>query len=65
MYDRKRLAEAWRTFVTTGVVDEDAVRPEIARSWRRCRAAGVNPWSSHYPSIDEALLREKRKKYAH
>ncbi|WP_294440838.1 sigma-54-dependent Fis family transcriptional regulator [uncultured Slackia sp.] len=65
MYDRKRLAEAWRTFVTTGVVDEDVVRPEIARSWRRCRAAGVNPWSSYYPSIDEALLREKRKKYAH
>ncbi len=65
MYDRKRLAEAWRTFVTTGVIDEDVVRPEIARSWRRCRAAGVNPWSSSFPEIDEELLKEKRKKYSH
>lgn len=65
MYDRKRMAEAWRTFVTTGVVDEDVVRPEVARSWRRCRAAGVNPWSSNFPDIDEALLKEKRAKFAH
>lgn len=65
MYDQKRQAEAWRRFITTGVVDEGVVRPEIARSWRRCKAAGVNPWSSSFPVMDENLLREKRRRYAH
>ena len=64
-YDKNTAAEAWRTFVTTGEIDESVVRPEVARSWKRCRAAGVNPWSSDFPAMDEATLEEKRKLYAH
>lgn len=65
MYGRKHQAEAWRRFITTGVIDEEVVRPEVARSWKRCKAAGVNPWSSSFPVMDENLLREKRSNYAH
>lgn len=65
MYDQRRQAEAWRRFITTGVIDEDVVRPEVARSWKRCKAAGVNPWSSSFPVMDENLLREKRSQYTH
>ncbi|WP_302886574.1 hypothetical protein [uncultured Slackia sp.] len=43
MYDQKSQVEAWRRFIVTGEIDESVVRPEIARSWKRCRAAGVNP----------------------
>lgn len=65
MYDQRRQAEAWRRFITTGVIDKDVVRPEVARSWKRCKAAGVNPWSSSFPVMDENLLREKRSQYTH
>lgn len=65
MYDQRRQAEAWRRFITTGVIDEDVVRLEVARSWKRCKAAGVNPWSSSFPVMDENLLREKRSQYTH
>lgn len=65
MYDREKMAEAWRTFVNGDVIDEKVVRPEVARSWRRCKAAGLSPWSSDFPATDEKLLKEKRAAYAH
>ncbi len=65
VYDARRTAEAWRLFVSTGEVDAGAIRPEIERSWKRCRLAGVNPWSVAFPSMDENLLREKRALFAH
>lgn len=65
MYDQKSQVEAWRRFIATGEIDESVVRPEIARSWKRCRAAGVNPWSSDFPSMDEKLLAEKQRAYSH
>ncbi len=65
MYDQKNQVEAWRRFIATGNIDEAVVRPEIARSWKRCRAAGVNPWSSDFPPMDEKLLAEKQRAYSH
>lgn len=65
MYDKDKMAEAWRTFVNNNVIDDNVVRPEVARSWRRCKAAGLSPWSSDFPSMDEKLLKEKRAKYGH
>lgn len=64
-YEESAMAAAWRLFMNTGVVDENVVRPIIARSWRRCRAAGVNPWSLEFPPANEKLLQEKRKIYSH
>lgn len=65
VYDEKRTAEAWRLFVSTGEVDTGVIRPEIEKSWKRCRHAGVNPWSATFPSMDENLLREKRAAFVH
>lgn len=64
-YDESAMAAAWRLFINTGEIDERVVRPIVARSWMRCREAGVNPWSSYFPSNNEKLLKEKRKQYAH
>lgn len=65
VYDESAMAAAWRLYMNSGVVDESVVRPMIARSWRRARAAGVNPWSLDFPPSNNNLLREKRKAYAH
>ncbi len=65
VYDEKRMSAAWRLFVKTGVIDESVVRPMIARSWVRCRNAGVNPWSSDFPQSNENLLAEKKRQYQH
>ncbi|MEA4883145.1 MAG: sigma-54-dependent Fis family transcriptional regulator [Clostridia bacterium] len=37
------IAEAWQRFVKTGDVDEAALRPEVAASWRRSKEAMVDP----------------------
>ncbi len=55
--------EAWKTFVSTGEILQDKVRPEIALSWKRCRNAGLNPWSSDFAKENSALLQEKRLRY--
>lgn len=65
VYRKNEAIEAWKTFVSTGEVAEGKVRPEIARSWQRCRAAGVDPWSSNFTDQNSALLKEKRAKFAH
>lgn len=64
VYRKEHAIEAWKTFVSTGAILEDKVRPEIARSWLRCRAAGVNPWSSDFAEQNLALLEEKRQRFA-
>ena len=64
VYRKEHAIEAWKTFVSTGTILEDKVRPEIARSWLRCRAAGVNPWSSDFAEQNLALLEEKRQRFA-
>ena len=64
VYRKEHAIEAWKTFVSTGAILEDKVRPEIARSWLRCRAAGVNPWSSDFTEQNLALLEEKRQRFA-
>ena len=64
VYRKEHAIEAWKTFVSTGAILEDKVRPEIARSWIRCRAAGVNPWSSDFVDQNVPLLEEKRARFA-
>lgn len=56
---------AWRTFVSTGTIPKGMVRPEIARSWQRCRTVGLNPWSTDYPGRNQAMLAERTKLYSH
>ena len=37
------ILASWQKFITTGEIDAAGVRPEVAASWRRCRAAGTDP----------------------
>ncbi len=63
MYSEERALEAWREFVATGEILDSQVRPEIARSWLRSKAAGVSPWSTASPAMNQTLLKEKRSRY--
>lgn len=38
----KFISNAWKEFIDKGYISH-AVRPEIAESWRRCKAYGVDP----------------------
>lgn len=63
MNSKEKAMEAWKTFVATGEVPEGYVRPEIEASWRRCRNAGLSPWSSDFDDCNIPLLREKQKRF--
>jgi transcriptional regulator of acetoin/glycerol metabolism len=42
---------AWNRFVHDGGLDLQALRPEIADSWRRCRASGVDPFAGRSAGV--------------
>ncbi|MDR1321394.1 MAG: sigma 54-interacting transcriptional regulator [Gracilibacteraceae bacterium] len=58
-YNQEKMREAWKTYVSQNIVLK-TVRPEIARSWRRCRASGLDPWSAGFPRHDKELLAKKQ-----
>lgn len=64
VYNKEKAIEAWKSFVNSGEILEDYVRPEVARSWIRCREAGVSPWSTKFDERNTALLEEKRIKFS-
>jgi transcriptional regulator of acetoin/glycerol metabolism len=39
-----QINTAWEQFISTGQFDPCQVRPIIARSWKRCREIGINPY---------------------
>ncbi|MGH7822527.1 MAG: sigma-54-dependent Fis family transcriptional regulator [Candidatus Binatia bacterium] len=53
---------AWRRFIDTGEVDATVIRPEVAESWRRSRAAGVDPFLCPFPSRFDGGEREARRR---
>ena len=63
-YNKDLVLAAWKQTVNTGVVDESRLRPEIARSWRRCLDAGLSPWSVYMAPQDMELLQNMREKYS-
>lgn len=63
-YSDEHALEAWKAFVSSGAIMEDKVRPEVAASWLRCRAMGLDPWSSTFEKENTSLLREKRERFA-
>ena len=62
-YSDEHALEAWKTFVGTGFILEEKVRPEIAASWKRCKSMGLDPWSSDFEKENTSLLREKRQRF--
>ncbi len=45
-YNRDILLAAWQEFTSYGTCDLDALDPAVARSWQRCRQAGLDPHAS-------------------
>jgi transcriptional regulator of acetoin/glycerol metabolism len=57
-HSTKTLA-AWEQFVHEGQLDHEALRPEIARAWLRCRDAGVDPFRGRSTrSLDAKEIRQ-------
>jgi sigma-54 dependent transcriptional regulator, acetoin dehydrogenase operon transcriptional activator AcoR len=61
---QENILEAWKTYVSRGIILENKVRPLVAQSWERCRDLGLDPWSSDFPKGIDSLLQEKREQYA-
>ena len=53
--DFERQKEIWADFIYDGKIDE-SLCPEIAESWRRCRAWGVNPSGGRGKCADGAVF---------
>lgn len=62
-YSDEHALEAWKTFIGTGLILEEKVRPEVAASWKRCKSMGLDPWSSSFEKENTTLLREKRQRF--
>ncbi|KUK49472.1 MAG: Transcriptional activator of acetoin/glycerol metabolism, partial [Parcubacteria bacterium 33_209] len=41
----KKIEKAREKFIATGEIDSSVIRPIIADSWKRCKTAGVDPYS--------------------
>lgn len=54
----KFIYDAWRDFVGSGYIS-DKVRSEIADSWKRCRAYGVDPMDGRGNNQLEVSMEEK------
>ncbi len=55
-YDSK-IHENWQKFVDEGIVTESEIRPEIARSWQRCR--GLDPKSINTHQLPNRIFQAK------
>jgi sigma-54 dependent transcriptional regulator, acetoin dehydrogenase operon transcriptional activator AcoR len=51
--------EAWSRFVDGGQAGLELVRPEVARSWERCRELSVNPYEEIETRATQIDLRER------
>ncbi|MDD9146965.1 sigma-54 dependent transcriptional regulator [Sporolactobacillus sp. CQH2019] len=60
-YESDNILTAWRTFIGKGKLLKENIRPEVARSWLRCRQLNVDPWSSDFPSFSEERLIQVKK----
>lgn len=58
-YHSERILTAWKAYVGKGFLMEDFLRPEVARSWIRCKEKGADPWSTDFP---RPLMEEYKKK---
>lgn len=62
----QEIARAWEHFASTFVINSDIVPEEIAKSWQRCRQAGIDPYGGgcirvmHVADL-QTLLKDKNK----
>lgn len=54
-----QLKQAWTRFIEEGHIDRSVIRPLVADSWKRCRVAGLDPYSKNHNNIlDSQELKE-------
>jgi transcriptional regulator with PAS, ATPase and Fis domain len=59
-YNSAKVLTAWKAFVGKGLLMEGNLRPEIVRSWLRCKKQGLDPWSVDFPKPSKELLQQKQ-----
>ena len=60
------IARYRRRFLETGVIDTSVIRPDIAESWKRSKAYGINAESSTLPArgkADRTYIKAGRARY--
>lgn len=60
------IARYRRKFIDTGIIDTNVIRPDIAESWRRSKAYGINAESSTLPAkgkSDRTYIKAGRARY--
>lgn len=62
-YNGTEVLSAWKKFVNEGILDATHLRPEIARSWLRCREHCLDPWAANFDTMDEEELRRRGARY--
>lgn len=60
-YNSAKVLTAWKAFAGKGLLMEENLRPEVARSWVRCKQRGLDPWSVVFPKPSKELLQQKQK----
>lgn len=53
------LQKAWNRYAEDDQLDMRLVRPEVARSWQRCRKLTLSPFRAPDSYIDQAILKER------
>ena len=60
------IARYRRKFLETSIIDTSVIRPDIAESWRRSKAYGINAESSALPArgkADRTYIKAGRARY--
>ncbi len=53
--EQVNIKESWFSFINDGIVTKDVVRPEILRSWQRCRNL-IEPFAEGKPGLSNEKL---------
>lgn len=59
------LEEAWSRYAEDNELDVHLIRPEVAKSWQRCRSHKLDPFLKPNCSISQALLRDSLRRKQH
>lgn len=58
MMQQEKMRKIWRHFLTKGILDEKAMQPVVARSWKKCRDLGVDPYSHGGTPVDDTAFQQ-------
>lgn len=59
--DTEEARRIWERFMTEGILD-DRMQPVVARSWKKCREFGVDPYSSGGTQVGDDIFQDVLRK---